>query len=304
MQITVPMGGANVVSEGEGPSRDGASAPVQRKSLHTVRMTSTVAQPDYKPEWKENGQLRWVPQEAAAEEPVAEEQVVESTVPRGNAVSDNGAQQAQPYDALHREIAELKQTMQIMAQGQMGQQSQQPVGPQPPNPEEFDFYEPRQVAEFHRLNNAYIQATVQQSVQAALDPHRDAMQSAEYTRQYNSVLADYGHDPNFKPFMDTALQLVAKSNGKYSIPEAYDLVASVQITSPQQIATPSQSVKPGQRPLTTQEAAQKAAQARSLPARNGVGGAAESGLPTALMNVNSLGRIMLHNQQTGRARPI
>lgn len=303
MQITVPMGGSNVVSEGEGPSRDSAPNPLsQRKSLHTVRMTSTVAQPEYKPEWKENGQLRWVPQEPAAE-PAAEEQVAESTVPRGNAVSDNGAQQSQPYDALHREIAELKQTMQLMAQGQMSAQPQQPVGPQPPDPAEFDFYEPRQVAEFHRLNNAYIQATVQQSVQAALDPHRDAMQSAEYTRQYNSALADYGHDPNFKPFMDAALQLVAKSNGKYSIPEAYDLVASVQVSSPQ-IAAPSQSVKPGQRPLTTQEAATKAAQARSLPARNGVGGSGEPALPAALQNVNSLGRIMLHNQQTGRARPI
>jgi len=301
MQITVPMGGSNVVSEGEGPSRDGASAPVQRKSLHTVRMTSTVAQPDYKPEWKENGQLRWVPQEAAAEEPVAEEQVVESTVPRGNGLPDTAAQ---PYDALHREIAELKQTMQLMAQGQMGQQPQQPVGPQPPNPEDFDFYEPRQVAEFHRLNNAYIQATVQQSVQAALAPHEGAMESAEYSRQYNSVLADHKDDPNFKPLMEAALNLVVQSNKRFTIPEAYGFVVSSQITSPHQIATPSQSVKPGQRPLTTQEAAQKAAQARSLPARNGVGGAAESGLPTALMNVNSLGRIMLHNQQTGRARPI
>ncbi len=306
MQITVPMGGSNVVSEGEGPSRDSAPNPLsQRKSLHTVRMTSTVAQPEYKPEWKENGQLRWVPQEPAAE-PVAEEPSAEGhMMGAGHSAATQDTGTSQPYDALHREIAELKQTMQLMAQGQMGAQPQQPAGPQPPDPAEFDFYEPRQVAEFHRLNNAYIQATVQQSVQAALDPHRDAMQSAEYTRQYNSVLADYGHDSNFKPFMDTALQLVAKSNGKYSIPEAYDLVASVQITSSHQTAAPSQSVKPGQRPLTTQEAAQKAAQARSLPARNGVGGTgAEPALPAALMNVNSLGRIMLHNQQTGRARPI
>ena len=160
MQITVPMGGSNVVPEGEGPSRDGASAPVQRKSLHTVRMTSTVAQPDYRPEWKENGQLKWVPQEAAAEEPVAEEQVVESTVPRGNAVSDNGAQQAQPYDALHREIAELKQTMQLVTQGMGG--LPQPAVPMPPDVTQFDFFEPRDVAEYHRQNNAYTQAMVQQ----------------------------------------------------------------------------------------------------------------------------------------------
>jgi hypothetical protein len=303
MQITVPVGGSNVIAEGEGPSRDSApSTLAQRKSLHTVRMASTVAQPEYEPQWTDKMQLKWVPQQQA-EEPAAAAaaaEPLESTVPRGNGLPDAAAQ---PYDALHQEIAELKQTMLLMAQGQ---QPQQPQGPQPPNPEDFDFYEPRQVAEFHKLNNAYIQATVQQSVQAALDPHRETMQSAEYTRQYNSVLADYGNDPSFKPFMDKALQMVAKTGGKYSIPEAYDLVASLQITSPQ-AAQPAQQqgyAKPGQRTMTVQEAAQKAAQAHSLPPRNGVSGAGEPALPAALQNVASLGRIMLHNQQTGRARAI
>ena len=303
MQITVPMGGTNVIPEGEGPSRhpgDSASTQstlAQRKSLHTVRMVvPAAAQPEYKPEWKENGQLKWVQAEPAQEAPV-EEAPVESPVPRGNELPDNGAQS---YDELRREMAEMKQAMQFMAQGQ---QPQQPVGPQPPNPEEFDFYDPHQIKEFHRLNNEYIQATVQQSVQSALDPHRDAMQSAEYTRQYNSVLGDYGHDPNFKPIMERALQMVAKSNGRYTIPEAYDLVASFQITSPHQAAS-SQNAKPAQRTLTAQEAAQKAAQAQSLPPRNGVSGAGEPVLPASLMNVGALGRIMLHNQQTGRARAI
>jgi len=299
MQITVPVGGSNVVQEGEGPPRDAApSTLAQRKSLHTVRLAAPT-QPDYKPEWKENGQLKWVPAEQPQEAAAEPEQVVESPVPRGN----DGAQQAQPYESLTREIAELKQTMQLMAQG-LGGQPQQPQGPTPPDPTEFDFYEPSQVKEFHRLNNEYMQAMVQQSVHSALAPHQDAMQQAEYTRQYNSVLADYGNDPNFKPFMDKALQMVAKSNGRFSIPDAYDFVAASQITSPPQVAPPSPSGKPAQRTLTAQEAAQKAAQANSLPPRNGVSGAAEPALPTSLMNIGALGRIMLHNQQTGRARPI
>jgi|SRR5499426_712119 len=298
MQVTVPIGGANVVSEGEGPSRDTAppSTLAQRKSLHTVRL-STQPTPEYKPEWQENGRLKWVQEQPAEEPATAEpEQVVDSPVPRGN----DGAQ-AQSYEALRQEMAELKQTMQMMAQGQF--QPQQPQGPQPPNPEEFDFYEPRQVAEFHQRNNEYIQSMVQQSIQTALAPHQGAMQTAEYTRQYNSVLADYGNDPNFKPLMDKALQMVAATNGQFSIPDAYDWVSKAQITSPLQ-ATPSPSVKPAQRTITTQEAAQKAAQAHSLPSRNGVSGAAEPALPTSLMNIGALGRIMLHNQQTGRARPI
>src|SRR5215475_2534013 len=300
MQITVPVGGSNVVPEGEGPSRETPATPLsQRKSLHTVRMAAGTT-PEYEPQWQENGQLKWVPQAPAAEEPAAEEPVDNS-----RAASYTGEQQqSQPYDSLRQEMAELKQTMQLMAQSQLaGAQQQQPRGPEPPDPTQFDFYDAGQVKEFHRLNNEYMQAMVQHSVQAALDPHRETMQSAEYTRQYNSVLADNGNDPNFKPFMDKALQMVAKSNGRYSIPEAYDLVATLQISSPQTAAT-SQVAKPGQRPLTAQEAAQKAAQARSLPSRNGVSGAAEPVLPAALMNVGALGRIMLHNQQTGRARPL
>src|SRR5499426_4700827 len=259
MQITVPVGGSNVVQEGEGPPRDAApSTLAQRKSLHTVRLAAPT-QPDYKPEWKENGQLRWVPAEQPQEAAAEPEQVVESPVPRGN----DGAQQAQPYESLTREIAELKQTMQLMAQG-LGGQPQQPQGPTPPDPTEFDFYEPSQVKEFHRLNNEYMQAMVQQSVQTALAPHQGAMQSAEYTRQYNSVLADYGNDPNFKPLMDKALQMVAETNGRFSIPDAYNFIAKAQI------AALSPSANPGQRTLNAQEAAQKAAQAKTLPSRNGV----------------------------------
>src|SRR5215510_9325957 len=297
MQMTVPIGGSNVIPEGEGPARNEPNPPsplAQRKSLHTVRLAAPTT-PQYEPQWQENGQLKWVPQEQHVEEAPVEEQVVQSTVPRGNEFPDNG--QTQSYEALQREMAELKQTMQSWAQSQQQQQQQQqPQGPQPPDPAQFDFYDPQQVAEFHRRNNEYMQAEVQRTVQAALDPHRETMQSAEYTRQYNSVLADYGNDPNFKPFMDKALQMVAKSNGRYSIPEAYDLVATLQISSPQ-TAAPSQSARPGQRTINAQEAAQKAAQALSLPARSGVSGAGEPALPASLMNVGALGRIILHNQQ-------
>lgn len=316
MQFTAPLSGTNVIPEGEGPSRHPADSPSplsQRKSLHTVRVPQPAAPPEYEPQWTDKMQLKWVPARQPEPEPAAEEQQVDSPVPRGNGFSDNGAQQAQPYDALSREIAELKQTVQLMARAS---EPQQPQGPQPPNPEDFDFYEPSQVKEFHRLNNEYIQATVQQSVQAAFAPHQGAMQSAEYNRQYNSVLADHGwladgsENPHFKPLMEQAIRLVAESNGRYSIPEAYDRAEldayrQSKLSSPHRTATQPQGyAKPGQRTLTAQEAAQKAAQAQSLPQRSGVNGAGEPPLPAGLMNVGALGRIMLHNQQTGRARPI
>jgi len=294
MQITVPVGGSNVIPEGEGPSRDvpNPSTLAQRKSLHTVRLAAPTA-PEYEPQWQENGQLKWVPQAPAAE-PEAE-QVVESTVPRGNQYQDSGGQQGQSYEALHREIAEMKQAMQFMAQGQ---QQQQPQAPQPPDPSQVDWYDAAQVAEYHRQHDAYVDAKVDYKVNAALDPHRETMQSAEYTRQYNSVLADYGNDPNFKPLMDKALQMVAETNGRFSIPDAYNFIAKAQI------AALSPSANSGQRTLNAQEAAQKAAQAKTLPSRNGVSGAAEPGLPTSLRRIDALGRIMFHNQQAGRARPL
>jgi len=297
MNMTVPINGSNVIAEGEDPQRtpvqDVPSTLAQRKSLHTVRLAAPTT-PEYEPQWQANGQLKWVPQ-APAQEPEAE-QVVESPVPRGN----DGA--AQPYEALQREMAELKQAMQSMAQGQ---QPQKPQAPQPPDPSQVDWYDAAQVAEYHRQHDAYVDAKVDYKVNAALAPHQGAMQSAEYTRQYNSVYSDYGNDPNFKPIMDKALQMVLDSGGNFSIPDAYDWVAKAQITSPQTAAATSQpAARPGQRTLTAQKTAQKAAQAQSLPARNGVSGAGEPGLPAALQNVASLGRIMLHNQQTGRARPI
>src|SRR5262245_12427476 len=299
MQIKVPLGGSNITAEGEGPPRNGnEQTPAQRKSLHSVRVPTQTVAADYEPKWDDKGHVKWVPVPQETEQ--ATEEPAETYETNGNG---NGSSNGQPYDVLQQQIQQLNQT--VMSMSQMLGQPAQPQGPQPPNPEDFDFYEPKQVADFHRLNNAYIQATVQQSVQAALDPHRDTMKSAEYSRQYNNVLADHGNDPNFKPFMDKAIQLVVNSNEKFSIPEAYNLIASAQITSsPQQQAAPSQGAKPAQRTLTAQEAAQKAAQAQTLPPRNGVSGAGEPALPTSLMNIGALGRIMLHNQQTGRARPI
>src|SRR5262245_52159964 len=293
--LKVPFGGSNVIAEGEGPPRNGSDA--QRKSLHNVRIPTQTVAADYQPSWDDKGNVKWVSVPQA--EPPAEEQHAEEPASQETA--------AQPYDVLSKQLADLTQTVQFMAQNQFrGGQPQEPQGPQPPNPEDFDFYDPRQVKEFQQLNNTYIQQMVNQSVQAAMAPHQDTMRSAEYTRQYNNVLAEHGDNPNFKPIMDTALQLIVKSNGKFSIPEAYDFVASSQITSPQQSpALPfsqTSNAKPAQRTITAQEAATKAAQAQSLPPRNGVSGAGEPALPAALMNVGALGRIMLHNQQTGRAR--
>jgi len=99
MNITVPIGGSNVVPEGEGPARDAApSTLAQRKSLHTVRMAAGTT-PEYEPQWQENGQLKWVPQAPAADEPAAEEPVDNSRA------ASYEQQPSQPYDTLRQEMA-------------------------------------------------------------------------------------------------------------------------------------------------------------------------------------------------------
>jgi hypothetical protein len=219
--------------------------------------------------------------------------------PLPNGTADAG------QSALEQRIDRLTQTVELLTRAQLqGMQPQAPPKPQaptPPDPTQFDMYDPASLQEYQRLNNAYIQATVRHEVNAALEPHGSALQDAQLNAQYNHTVATYGHDPNFKGNMESALKLVA-SFPNISIPEAYKHVAST--TSPRQSAAPSQSAKPAQRTITAQEAAQKAEQAKKLPASNGVSGTAEPGLPPVLRNVGALGRIMLHNRQSGRARPI
>jgi hypothetical protein len=263
------------------------------------------------------GRVKWVPVEQAQEQAQASADDVadvDLTVNAGESSYDGSdvppltnTQQSTDVSALQRQIAELTQTVNILTQAQlkgMQQEPQAPTAPTPPDPTQFDLYDPQQFAEFQRLNNAYIQASVRHEVNAAMAPHGQTLQDARLNLEYNQTLAAHGQDSNFKANMESALKLVARQPNKFSIPEAYDLVASIQpATLPRQPAAPSQGAKPA-RTITAQEAAQKAEQAKRLPASNGVSGTAEPTLPPVLRNVGALGRIMLHNQQSGRARPI
>lgn len=335
MSFKVPLIGTNVTSEVEGAQPGATTPPVQptaqaqppqRQSLHQVRMPRQEQQVEVRGEFDDKGRIKWVPvektQEQAAQGAEAVADVDASTVDAGVGALDGGvdvppltsqthatAGESFQVSELQKQIANLTQTVNILAQVQLKgalPEPAKPQAPQPPNPADFDLYDLQQFAEFNKLNQAYIQATVRHEVNTALEPHGNALQDAELNRQYNAVVYQHGRDDNFQPVMQDALRLVA-AFPNISIPDAYKHVASTQsTTSPRQpAATTSQPVaKPTQRTLTAQEAAQKAAQAKSLPASQGVSGTPEPGLPASLRNVGALGRIMFHNQQSGRARPI
>ena len=334
-KITVPLTGTTVKSEGANPEvgwTGGAVAPTEaptqptqqhgRPSLHQARIPrpEPVAQQEAEGQWEWNkfGKAKWVsaPQTPAQTDTVAD--VDDSTVDAGGDVLD-GADNVPPLDTrvppptaqtfdgqrLEQQVNQLTQLVNTLAQAQlrgMQPEPQKPQAPQPPDPTQFDFYEPAQVAEFHRLNNAYIQATVRHEVNTALEPHGSALQGAQWNRDFGELQALRGGDPNFQANADAALRLVAKNPNRFSIPEAYEIAASMQLTtSPQQTAAPAQqpTAKPAQRTMTVEEAAQKREQAKRLPASQGVSGA---GQPTLPSHIKTLGQIMLWNQQHGTAQ--
>ena len=343
MALKVPIVGTSVVAEGEGVSpaiNGGAAPPVrltetpapqpQRQSLHSVRMKPQQEQIEVRGEFDSFGRVKWIPVEKAQEQAAQAEEVVEqaeevvdaddSTVDAGGGALDGvvsvpplntqqhaTAGQSVQVNELQRQIVDLTQTVQLLTRAQLqGMQPppQKPTAPQPPDPTQFDFYEPAQLAEFHKLNNAYIQATVRHEVDAAFAPHGATLQDARLNAEYNSVVYQHGADTNFQPTMQAALKLAAQFPS-ISIPDAYKHMASNQDSSSSQKAAPATpTAKPAQRTMTAQEAAQKAEQAKRLPASQGVSGTPGPTLPVSLRNVGALGRIMYHNQQSGRARPI
>ena len=145
---------------------------------------------------------------------------------------------------------------------QFGNQ-QQSDAPQPPSVWDYDMYDDVSRSEYQRANDRYIQHTVQRQVQAAMQPHATQLRDAELVKDYNGLVADFGSDEDFKTIMETAIRNMVDAPSGGTLREAYEKAAD------------QQGARPG---------------------RRGYGR-----LPTDLRKVNSLGKIMFHNQQTGRA---
>src|SRR5262249_6694521 len=138
--------------------------------------------------------------------------------------------------------------------------------PRPPNPLDYDLYDDESAAEFQRATDEYIDRRIHQ----ALEPHAATLQNSKWEQQYNAMVATHGADEGFKMKMDMALRMVADNNGKISIPEAYAKVDD------------RDAARPGKKGSA------------HLPAE----------LRDRKNGVRSLGRIIFHNQQTGRASKI
>jgi hypothetical protein len=155
-------------------------------------------------------------------------------------------------------------------QPQQQQQSQQATAAQPPDPMSYDFYDSNDVARFHQDNGAYYQQLVDARVQAHLAPHASALQEAQLRQDYNAAVERYGNDGNFQEVMDVALKNCAEAQARG---KQFSIVAEYQK------ANDASAARPGQR--------------------------GNAHLPEAFRDkrrgIGMLGRIMHHNQQTGRS---
>lgn len=201
---------------------------------------------------------------------------------------------------LQNHVAQLSRSVELLIQsqlqgkpiGELGKPAK-PAPPTPPDAGRFDFNDPQDLAEFQRQNHVYMQSVVADAVSAALEPHREGMESARWQNQYNDVFTKHSKDPSFQPKMQAALDLVKKNPQKFTIPEAYDLVNSLHQALPQK-AAPQGAQRPA-RTLSAGEAAAKREQARRLPARSG--GASGPGRAALPSNVTKLGSIMAWHRQ-------
>lgn len=256
------------------------------------------------------GKVKFVARQQAPEQ-VASEAAGDDGAARdgGNAgfgVPPLPGQQAAPsteVTALQSQVEQLTQAVGLLLQAQApgAAKPEPPAAPTPPDPTQFDFFDPQQFAEWHKQNAAYTDALVQHRVNAALEPHGRTLEDAKWQTQYNTVAAQHGNDPNFQANANAALQLVAKHKDKFTIPEAYEIVSSLQPSpSPQQQpGAPSPRPQQPARTITTQQADAMAEKAKRLP--TGGNGVSSAGRPALPANIRTLGAIMAWNKQHGRA---
>jgi hypothetical protein len=249
-----------------------------------------------------------------------------------------GTSPAAPQDeltALRAQVTQQNQLILAIAQAQMeGKplsavlgQPQQPAAPVAPDPSQVDWYDADQVADYHRANNAYMQATIEQRVQQAIGPYSKALDETKWVNQFQQIQARYGEngpnaDPAFKQKAAAAIKLVENDQprnggtGQLSIPAAYERINEIAATLGYvpQIATPANPANPSQpstqqtpiqqqsqstaRTLTAEQAAEKAEQARRLPRRgNAVTGAGRQAIPS---HIKGLGSKQAWRNQYGR----
>src|SRR5262245_45081387 len=204
-KVSVPLVGTDVISPnntaepaGERPQQQPQEREIPdgaRRSLHQVKFPRQAAESNLVPDWDQFGRVKFV--EAPATNP-------EQSYQGETTMADKSD--------LEQQVQQLTQVVFAMAQDRFGndQQTKEDTS----DSEDFNYY----------AGDEDLAKIVRREIQAALAPHEESLANAKYSSQYNRTLADHKDDPDFKQIMDIALQVVDKSNGQVSIPEAYERV--------------------------------------------------------------------------------
>lgn len=209
-KMVVPLTGTNVTPDNGAEPQPQTSG---RPSLHRAKgMGAMLAERgiisgrdvEYERVWEPN---KYAPPESGKGEwkhrPVQRKAEPEAPAPPSQPAIPDATQRQ--LDILTAAVAQ-----------QYGIQPQE-SGPRFPDPEQFDFYDPAQVAEFHKLNLEAVEAVAKQREEAVLTKHQDAIVRAEYQRQFDAAAAEHKAGPNLQR---AALELLA-DNPKLSFAEAF-----------------------------------------------------------------------------------
>jgi hypothetical protein len=95
------------------------------------------------------------------------------------------------------------------------------VAPDQPDPLNHDFYDEDSTAEYHHLNNGYIERTVQQRLEAERASQAKASEAETLKTQLAAAETRFGRDANYMETMQAAIDRAAESDWKLPFEEAY-----------------------------------------------------------------------------------
>lgn len=230
--IITPVQGEHVTQHGDGPVQQPAQEtgfingqyqpPSKRTTLHNTRLGPILA-------------ARQAEAKAPAPQPshveaLSQQMATLQTAVNALAVS-HLANRPQPTSAPERDTGTLDKLMAHNRYGSgpyTGESQPYDIAPDQPDPLNHDFYDPDSTADYHRLNNDYIQREVQRQRDAERVAQQNAAQGEEWARQGNHVRAKFGRDANFDEALLAAAGLIIDSGYKLTVEDAY-LQASNEI---------------------------------------------------------------------------
>ena len=227
--ITVPIGLESAPPAQEQRPESGFAngqyvPPTERTTLHKTRLGAEMAKSAARAEAAQATQQQQSQAEALGQE-------VASLRAQVNAFAASRlSNPPQAYSAPERDAGTLDQ-LRMHSQRSNDPYDGQQYDLAPDQPDPLDYvYDEAAAAEFHHLNNGYIERTVQRRLEAERATQQKAAQLQDLENQYHATQARFGRDRNFDEVLQAATHIIVASGGRTTVQDAY-LQASNEIES-------------------------------------------------------------------------